>query len=71
MLHFIVQPVFVWDDGDELELGPATDPMPMTMTQLRALPDRMPAEISRLEGAIDLPPDSPPMEPASHAPEST
>lgn len=46
--HLIVQPVLVWDDGEELTPGPAAQPLTVPLSQLPALADRLPAEVAAL-----------------------
>lgn len=47
--HFIVQPVLVNDDGDELQPGPVVEPRPFTLAALKALADEWPDRLTELE----------------------
>lgn len=53
--HLIVQPVLVWDDGDELTPGPAAKPLTVPLSQLTALADRLPGEVARLQAQSEQP----------------
>lgn len=46
--HLVVQPVLVWDDGEELEPGPAAQPITVPLSQLAALAERLPGEVAAL-----------------------
>lgn len=46
--HLIVQPVLVYDDGDELTPGPQAAPKPVALTDLSALADTLRAEIAEM-----------------------
>ena len=47
--HVIVQPVFAWDDGEELSPGPQAAPITVPLSGLDGLAERFRAELSRLE----------------------
>ena len=47
--HFVVQPVVVWDDGEELLPGPPIEPQPLTLAGLRDLADTWTAKLAELE----------------------
>jgi hypothetical protein len=47
--HFVVQPVVVWDDGEELLPGPAIEPQPLTLAGLRDLAETWGAKLAELE----------------------
>lgn len=49
VLHFIVQPVLVWDDGSHLAPGPVVEPQALTLHGLRDLVDNWPAKLRELE----------------------
>lgn len=46
--HVVVQPVLVWDDGEELSPGPAIQPLNVPLSQLAGLAARLPAEIAQM-----------------------
>lgn len=58
--HLIVQPVLVWDDGEELSPGPAAQPLTVPLSQLAALADRLPVEVAALAERLteEPPPDA-------------
>jgi hypothetical protein len=47
--HFIVQPVLVWDDGNELTPGPQVQPQPLTVAGMRDLAEDWPAKLAELQ----------------------
>jgi hypothetical protein len=47
--HFAVQPVFVFDDGDELTPGPNVNPIQVTLAGLRDLLERWPEHLAALQ----------------------
>jgi hypothetical protein len=47
--HFIVQPVLVWDDGNDLTPGPQVQPQPLTVAGLRELAEEWPAKLAELQ----------------------
>ena len=47
--HFVVQPVLVWDDGEELAPGPPVQPQSLTYAGLRDLAEHWPATLAELE----------------------
>lgn len=51
--HVIVQPVFVYDDGEELEPGPVASPVQVPLKALSGLADRFRAEVEAAESASD------------------
>ena len=50
ILHVVVQPVLVWDDGDTLEDGPAVDAIRATVASLPELAVRLPTEVEHIQG---------------------
>jgi hypothetical protein len=48
--HFVVQPVLVYDDGDELSPAPPVDPQALTLVGLRELAENWPAKLAELDG---------------------
>lgn len=53
--HLVVQPVLVWDDGEELQPGPPIDPVPMPLSQLATFADNLPGEVAKLAEQLDQP----------------
>jgi sugar phosphate isomerase/epimerase len=43
--HVVVQPVLVWDDGDELAPGPPAQAVQVSLAELDGYADRLRAEI--------------------------
>jgi hypothetical protein len=50
--HVIVQPVLVWDDGEELTPGPQTAPANLPVSALDGLAERLRTEIAEQESTI-------------------
>lgn len=50
--HLIVQPVLVWDDGEELSPGPAAQPLTVPLSQLVVLAEQLPAEVAALAAKL-------------------
>lgn len=48
VLHTVVQPVLVWDDGTDLTPGPAIDPVTLTLTALAEFVANLPEQIANL-----------------------
>lgn len=55
--HVVVQPVLVYDDGDELSPGPATQAFPVPLHNLGGLADRLRAEVAAMNAATDPTPE--------------
>ena len=53
LLHFIVQPVLVFDDGEQFTPGPTIEPQPATLEGLRQLAVDWPERISEIEAQLD------------------
>lgn len=49
VLHVLVQPVLVWDDGVELEPGPQVDAVALPVSQLSGFVDGLSGEVEKLE----------------------
>ena len=49
VLHVLVQPVLVWDDGVELAPGPQVDAVALPVSQLSGFADGLADEIEKLE----------------------
>jgi hypothetical protein len=47
--HVIVQPVLVWDDGEELKPGPQAQPVQLPLSALAGMADQIKAEIAAQE----------------------
>ena len=56
-LHFVVQPILVWDDGTDLTPGPVVEPQALTLAGIRDLLENWPDRLAELEAATDAPPD--------------
>lgn len=52
MLRVVVQPVLVWDDGDELTPGPQVDAVSLPLSQLAGFVDGLPGEVTKLEASL-------------------
>ena len=50
--HVIVQPVLVWDDGEELNQGPQAQPVQLPLSALAGLADQIRAEIAAQESQL-------------------
>lgn len=65
VLHVLVKPILVWDDGDELCIGPDVNPVELSPAQLlefvAKLPESVDALASQLNGSsgVALPDDLP------------
>lgn len=53
VLHVIVQPVLVWDDGETLTPGPQASPVQLPVAEVATLAERLPAEIANLQAQAD------------------
>lgn len=49
----IVQPILMWDDGDELTAGPQTQPITVPLSALPDLPQALTADLELLERSPD------------------
>lgn len=49
VLHVLVQPVLVYDDGEELHPGPQTQPQMVSLRELAEMGDRVRAEVAAFE----------------------
>lgn len=47
--HVIVQPVLVYDDGEELSPGPTMQPTQVRLSELAGLADEIRASVARAE----------------------
>lgn len=50
--HLVVQPVLVWDDGEEMEPGPTLNPVTLPLSKLGHLLDTLPAEVAGLAARL-------------------
>lgn len=59
--HILVQPVLVWDDGENLAPGPPLQPQTLPLADMPAFLDGIPAELERLalEAAVAEPHEHP------------
>lgn len=46
--HVAVQPVLVWDDGEELSPGPQISPVTVPLSGLAGLAETLPVEVAAL-----------------------
>jgi hypothetical protein len=46
--HVIIQPVLIWDDGENLEPGPRVGQVAVPLHAIPDLPDRLRAEVAAL-----------------------
>jgi len=53
LLHFVVQPVLVSDEGEELTQVPPVSPQVLTLTQLAALVQDWPTHLAGLTEHIE------------------
>lgn len=49
--HVVVQPVLVWDDGEELSPGPQCQPIQVPLSALPELADHIRRDVSEQEKA--------------------
>ncbi|RRQ26313.1 hypothetical protein DK926_18895 [Rhodococcus sp. Eu-32] len=49
--HVIVQPVLVWDDGEEMEPGPAVQPSTLPVSKVAEALASLPAQLAQMEQA--------------------
>lgn len=56
LLHFVVQPVLVVDDGESLAAAPSVQASTLTLAGLRDLVDRWPEHLAAIEAQIEKPP---------------
>jgi hypothetical protein len=53
--HVLVQPVLVWDDGDELQPGPQVEPVTLPLSQLAELAENLPPQVAELAERLKAP----------------
>lgn len=53
IVHVVVTPVLVWDDGDELSPGPQAQPQAVALSALDGLAERLRAEVSALAESVE------------------
>lgn len=53
LLHILVQPVVVWDDGSEIGAGPSVQPQSLSVAGVRDLLDYLPEHLAELERQTD------------------
>ena len=46
ILHVVVQPVLVWDDGEELSTGPTAEPMALPLSELAGFAESLPQQVA-------------------------
>lgn len=58
LLHILVQPVLVWDDGETLAAGPKADGFTLSMADLDEFPAKFRADLERLREQLPPPADT-------------
>lgn len=48
VVRVVVQPILVWDDGEELTPGPQVDPVNLSASQIHAFADGLVAQVADL-----------------------
>lgn len=51
--HIIVQPVLVWDDGEELTQGPELGQISIPLSKLTGFAESLPNEVAALQAQIE------------------
>lgn len=51
--HVVVQPVLVWDDGEELSPGPQAEAVAVPLSALAGLGEKLAAEAAALTEQLD------------------
>ena len=57
--HVLVQPVLVWDDGDELEAGPQLNAVQLPASGLAEFAAQLPVQVAVLAEQLDAQRDTP------------
>jgi hypothetical protein len=50
--NLVIQPVLVWDDGEELTPGPELGQVAVTLSKLGHFAENLPAEVASLEARL-------------------
>lgn len=50
--HVVIQPVLIWDDGEDLAPGPAAQPQQVPLAALSQVPDDIRAQVVGLEAQL-------------------
>ena len=50
--HVLVQPILIWDDGEELTPGPQAQPAQLPLSALAGLADQLRKEIAEQEAQL-------------------
>ena len=53
ILNVVVQPVLVWDDGEELTPGPPLDPVTVLGSKLVEFAEKLPADVQALAERLE------------------
>lgn len=53
--HIVVQPVFVWDDGEELTPGPQAQPIQTSLAGLANIGEQLRVEMAGISEAVERP----------------
>ena len=51
--HLVIQPVLVYDDGDELTPGPELNPVQLSLSKALDMLAGLPAEVEKLAAQLD------------------
>lgn len=57
--HVVVQPVLVWDDGEELSPGPQANPRAVPLADLATLADTIRGELPAVQASIEADTEAP------------
>ena len=49
--HVVVQPVLVWDDGEELTPGPGVQPLSLSLSAFPEFPQQLAEQLAEAENA--------------------
>ena len=55
--HVIVQPVLVWDDGENLSPGPEAQPRQLPLSAMRTFDEDLAAQLADVPDPLDAPPE--------------
>ncbi len=50
--HIVIQPVLVWDDGDEMNPGPELPPATLSVSGVREFLEKLPGTIELISGRL-------------------
>jgi hypothetical protein len=52
ILHLVVQPVLVWDDGEELAPGPTVEPLTVRLSEIATFAADLPRQVAAQENTL-------------------